>query len=458
MTGRNLRLQLVFLSVFCLGPLGQPTANIAFISLDSAREVLQGMKSSLPTDLGSVETIDTEKWSVWVQSQDREIRRRLDRDTEDTLTNLLRFGVTFTKEYRIDDEYLPRYGESSLVNAFAEKRADDLIRAFAGPNPSAGIADMRAFLEKKGFSLNTPQERARLKAHLLANLARMRDDFLKYRAQTKDERRFQLFQDRGISLDTNLWPDYLFEVTMRNMVDKGLLKPGTVRRVAVVGPGLDFVNKEAGNDFYPPQSIQPFAVLDSLFRLGLANPASVELYTLDISPDVNLHIARLRKRAAQGQPYVVQLPWNTERPMSDEYRKNFIAYWEKLGKEIGDTVTPIPIPALASATRTRAVKIRPDVAQKITPLDMDVVYQAIEPAAQFDMVIGTNIFLYYGALEQSLARRNIATMLKPGGYLLSNDKLPDTVPSGLHNVMETTVTNSLVPLVADVMVSYQRAN
>lgn len=460
MTGKRTRLPLAVLFALCLTALGQSAPKTKFISLDSAQEVLKAMSNSLPADLGPVGGLDAAKWSAWVERQDREIRNRLDRGTEDTLTNLLRFGVTFTKEYRIDDEYLVHYGESSLVNAFAENRANDLVRALAAPNPPEGLADMRTFLEKKGFSLKTSQARAKLKTYLLANLARMRDDFLKYRAQPKDERRFQLFQDRGISLDTNLWPDYQIEVTMRSMMEKGLLKPGSVRRVAVIGPGLDFANKEAGNDFYPPRTIQPFAVLDSLLRLGLASPATVAVYTLDISPDVNLHIERWRNKAAHGQRYIVQLPWNTERPLSDEYRAKFIAYWEKLGSEIGESVPPIPVPPLASATKTRAISVRPEIVQKIMPLDLNVVYQQLdlEPDSDFDIVVGTNIFLYYSAFEQSLARGNIAAMLKPGGYLLSNDKLPDTVPSGLSNVLETTITMSVDPLVTDLMICYRRLN
>jgi hypothetical protein len=456
---RNRLLFLLALVFFCRPiSVGQEVGKIKFISLDSAQEVLKSMSSSLPPELAPIDKIDAAKWSDWVERQDREVRNRLDRGTEDTLTNLLRFGVTFTKEYRIDDEYLVHYGESSLVNAFAEKRADDLIRALASPSPPEGMAAMRAFLEKKGFSLKTSQDRAKVKKYLLANLARMRDDFLKYRAQTKDDRRFQLFQDRGISLDTNLWPDYQIDATLRELAANGLLNRGSMRRVAIIGPGLDFANKEAGNDFYPPQTIQPFAVLDSLFRLGLADPSILELYTLDISADVNLHIERWRKKAALGQPYVVQLPWNTERPMSEAYRTQFVAYWQNLGSEIGNGVPPIPVPQLAGATRNRAVKIRPQIVRRITPLDMNVVYQQLEPGPnnRFDLAIGTNIFLYYGTFEQTLARRNIAAMLKRGGYLLSNDKLPETVSSGLQKVWVTTTEMSHEPEILDYVFCYRR--
>jgi len=454
--GKTLMLAVAFGS--CLRLFGQSAVPIEFISFQAAQPALKAISDTLPPELKGASPLDADRWSKWVQGQDRAIRQRLDRGTEDTLTNLLRFGVTFTKEYRITDEYLARYGQSSLVNAFAENRANDLIAALGKPNAPEGIAEMRRFVEKQGFSLKTQPERAKLKKYLLENLARLRDEFLKYRAQTKDERRFQLFQDRGISLDTNLWPDYALDLQFRNMVEKRLLKAGSVRRIAIVGPGLDFANKEAGNDFYPPQTIQPFAVLDSLFRLGVADPATVELYTLDISQEVNVHVERAKKKAMQGRSYTVQLPWNTERPMSDEYRTSFIAYWQALGGRIGEPVPPIPVPSAAAATQTRALKIRPEIVRKLTALDMNVVYQRLVPSSEqaFDLVIGTNIFVYYGEFEQLLARANVAAMLKPGGYLLSNDKLADKIPLGLDEVLETPITSSVQPLVRDIMFCYQR--
>ena len=58
-----------------------------------------------------------ESWAAWVRMQDADVRARLERREEDTLTNLLRFGRAFTNEYRIDNPYLFQYGESNLVNS-----------------------------------------------------------------------------------------------------------------------------------------------------------------------------------------------------------------------------------------------------------------------------------------------------------------------------------------------------
>jgi hypothetical protein len=172
-----------------------------------------------------------------------------------------------------------------------------------------------------------------------------------------------------------------------------------------------------------------------------------------------LHIVRAGKNAALGRPYVVQLARNTARPMSDEYRAGFTEYWQALGAQIGQAIAPIPVPSAAAATKSRAVKIRPEMVRKLTALDMNVVYQRLDlpPGQAFDLVIGTNIFVYYGEFEQLLARSNVATMLKPGGYLLSNDKLADKVPFGLNEVLETPITSSVQPLVQDAIFCYQRS-
>ena len=104
------------------------------------------------------------------------------------------------------------------------------------------------------------------------------------------------------------------------------------------------------------------------------------------------------------------------------------------------------------------MKIRPSVVTRIKPVDMNIVFQRLPlpPEERFDLIIGTNIFLYYGGFEQSLARVNVAAMLKPGGYLLSNDKLQDTVPSGLDQVMVTEIPMTMPPVITDYIYCYRR--
>ena len=88
---------------------------------------------------------------------------------------------------------------------------------------------------------------------LLGNLSRMQNGFLQAREEAKANRA-QMFQHRGISLDSNLWPDYDVDLSLQTLLKSGRLKPGGIGRVAIVGSGLDFVNKQQGVDYYPPQT------------------------------------------------------------------------------------------------------------------------------------------------------------------------------------------------------------
>ena len=89
---------------------------------------------------------------------------------------------------------------------------------------------------------------------------------------------------------------------------------------------------------------------------------------------------------------------------------------------------------------------------------MNVVFQnePLPPAERFDMVIGTDTFLYYNELEQALARANLATMIKPGGFLFSNTALAGKGITKLEDSTDTLLPITTVPLVTDRMFSYVR--
>jgi len=299
-----------------------------FLPFSEAQPVLNAYSSTLPAELKQPTAA---AWDKWVRNQDFQIRTRLERGQEDTLTNLLRLGVTYTKEERISYTYLERFGKDKYVDSLVNKRADDLIRALTAPHPSEGMAEMRGFLEKQNFNLKTPDGQKRVKAYLLANLGRMRDEVIRAESElykNKNANLSQQFKDRGISTDSNLYPDYMIQLHLQHMIEQGLLKPGSIHRVAIVGPGLDFVNKNSGSDFYPPQTTQPFAVIDTLARLKLADPATVELYTFDISSRVNRHLDKARKDAAAGKWYTIQLLSSPNDQWNKDYAAGFLDYWQ----------------------------------------------------------------------------------------------------------------------------------
>jgi SAM-dependent methyltransferase len=204
-----------------------------------------------------------------------------------------------------------------------------------------------------------------------------------------------------------------------------------IRRVAIVGPGLDFTDKQEGYDFYPQQMLQPFAVMNSLIRLQLATADTLSVTTFDLSPRVNEHVDRARNRAGQGTPYVVQLPLDAGVPWTPAMH----SYWETFGDRIGVPVSPLLPPRAAGPVKTRAVAVRAPVVQRITSRDLNVTAQhlRLDDTDCFDLIIATNVFVYYDRLQQGLAMMNVARMLRPGGVLLSNNAVVELPASGLKS-------------------------
>ena len=428
-----------------------------FIPFAVAQPVLNAYPDA-PAALKPGGHFTAEAWDKWVRDNDKEIRVRIAQGEENTLTNLLRLGVTYTKQPRISYEDLAQYGKSSYVNSVADKRENDLIHALSAPHLNAGMQEMKALLEREGYSVKTPADQAKVKAYLSANLGRLRDDVARGVREAKVNK-FQAFKDRGISTDSNLYPDYTINVHLKHMMQQGMLQPGSIHRIAIVGPGLDFVNKKSGTDFYPPQTTQPFAILDTLAALGLADPNGVEIYTFDVSSRVNKHLEHARHEAAAGKPYDIQLLSSPSDGWDQSYLSGFLEFWQKLGSHIGKSIAPIPVPdELKGEVWNRAIAIRPNVVKELTPVDMNVVYQTVTlpPDKQFDLVFATNIFVYYGNLEQSLARANIGTMVKPGGFLLTNEALPNVAPSALTDSLKTSIPIASSPQLTDYMFTYAR--
>jgi SAM-dependent methyltransferase len=267
--------------------------------------------------------------------------------------------------------------------------------------------------------------------------------------------RSTLFSTRGLSSDTTLLPNYAIEEALKAIQARKLLPADGVRRVAIIGPGLDFTDKQEGYDFYPQQSIQPFAVIDSLLRLGLARADRLQVTTFDLSPRVNDHLERARQRALRGQAYTLQLPYD---PLAT-WKPEAVRYWERFGDQVGVPAPPIAPPAGVGGVRMRAVSVRPAVAALVTPIDLNIVLQRMEapPAEGFDLIVATNILVYYDNFEQSLALVNIERMLRPGGFLLSNNALVELPFSHVRSVDYTTAVYSDRQGDGDHIVWYQRA-
>jgi SAM-dependent methyltransferase len=91
----------------------------------------------------------------------------------------------------------------------------------------------------------------------------------------------------------------------------------------------------------------------------------------------------------------------------------------------------------------RSVVVPPPVVLSVLPRDLNVVVQRLAPlpeAEQFDLILATNILLYYDVFEQSLAVANVAAMLRPGGVFLTNDRIFELPASRVRSAGFTNVT------------------
>src|SRR5579864_4372265 len=290
------------------------------------------VRDTLPLFAGSgvpgTDIADAAAWDPWIREQDQRVRERIDRGVEDSISNLILYGSSFTNLPRLPAAETSLTPDGELSDE-ARVRLHALAAALASSSHNERIQFVRQFLSRKGIA---PPQREEF---LTQNLKRYAQEQREYQQKLEQAgkaadpaevllTRGTLYQSRGLSVDTSLLPNFALEDTLRAMLRKGALVPGKIHRIAIIGPGLDFTDKRDGYDFYPLQTLQPFAVLEALQRLTPAAARdSLQVVTFDLNPAVNAHIALLAKNAKAGRPYVVQLPRDT----SAEWSAPAVAYW-----------------------------------------------------------------------------------------------------------------------------------
>lgn len=431
-------------------------ATAVYATYADVRPILTALAEILPPELRTAGAPEA-TWNAWAATYDRQIRARLERGDDDTMVNWLLLGTTFTSRPRAALD-LAATDVSHLPPAIAA-RARDLVTALRTPGTDERRLFARRLLEAKGHSVGSAADRERLIAYLLGEVARVAGEQAGHARDLAAARslgdtsqefaaRSRLFRTRGLSLDTSLQPAFAVDQSLRELRGRGLLKAGAIRDVAVIGPGLDFSDKSSGYDFYPQQSLQPFLLIDSLARLGLADAATVRVTTLDVSPRVNEHLAGMRRRATAGQPYRFRLPLAA----GIVWHPDLVAYWSAAGSHIG-AVSGAAAPA--AGARVRAVSVRPRVALRVEPAELNIVVQRLA-GRQFDLIVATNVFIYYDTLDQALALSNVAAMLRPGAVLLTNNALLELPSTPVRSVGYQTVRYSERPDDGDHVVWYQR--
>jgi hypothetical protein len=428
---------------------------VRFLRYEEAAETL---KLFADAGLSTIDVKDSDGWNEWVHKRDAEVRARVDQGVEDSISNLILYGASYTSLPRLENAESAASAAGELTAA-ARARVHALAVALPNGARNERLRFVSEFLARKGIAKESVETK------LLENLKRLIAEQRAYQEKLKESEaasdpaakllaRGTLFQERGLSADTSLLPNYALEDTLKTMLRKGALQPGSMHRILVIGPGLDFTDKRDGYDFYPVQTIQPFAMLEAVARLGLGKAEEISVVSADLNAGVNAHIARMAERGRAGQPYTVQLP----RLVSAEWSPEAVAYWQKFGEMLGTPVKPLPVPASVIDVTMRAVAIRPRYAAQMRGYDINVVTQTMDvPEGQgFDLVVATNVLVYYDLFQQALAMGSIAHMMNHGGIFLANHALPTQHAPTLEFLGRRTVAYTPSGAYGDDVVVYRR--
>jgi hypothetical protein len=422
-----------------------------FIPYRDASPVIEALRQNLPPELRGKTAADLEvAWPRWVVQRDQAIRARLERGDEDSIVHFWHYGTSFTKLPPVTERNVAGLGGPDAAARILEQRLDDLVTGIASPRTNERLQFAQRVLERHGIDPTTSAGVVQARAYLEALRRRVLEELDEQRKTLQSAQHLEpaaavaafgtMFRDRGLSSDTSLLPSFAIEQAFEARMKQGLIGAGRVRRIAIVGPGLDFANKDEGYDFYPQQTIQPFGLMDSLVRLGLAKEAELIVTTFDLSPRVNQHLDAIVKRARSGADTVVFVPLQGDA----QWNAGVVDYWRRFGNSIGKDVEAGAAPPSAGAVWIRAVRIPAARVASIVPLDVNIVLERLEPLAadqRFDLIVATNILVYYDVFEQELALANIASMLRPGGLFLTNTPLPPLPPMKLSD-RYTTVSYS----------------
>jgi hypothetical protein len=355
-------------------------------------------------------------WDFWIYGRETQLRGQAERGIEDSISALILFGNSFTASPKIAN-------------------AQEAVNAAGGLTPAV-LARVDAFIQALD-----ERDDERFQTIL---------EFLRRRRVTAEELRpFLIGIVRSLALDSQLEErrhenttsalllvDYAFEDTLRELKSKGQV-PEHVRRIAVIGTGLDFAGTPDHFDFHPPQALAPFAILETALRLKLAQPDEVREVVFDSS---TFALAQLRSATAKtraGGRYELQLPRRT----SEGWNTAATSYWSHFGEIIGTVATPLPVPQGLRDVETRAVIVKLQFAGRISAEEMNVVTQSAEesPGQGFDLVVALHSQIDHDRIEQALALASVAQMLNTGGIFLADAGVSAVVPQDLTSLGERHV-------------------
>ena len=287
-------------------------------------------------------------------------------------------------------------------------RTRDLLRALDSRDSDLRIVYFRQ-LAAAALPHGAGREDAVLREYLRASRFLYKKEFVARQAPDAADAVASLYRSRGLSTDTAVEAGYLVHLGLG--VLKSLEPDRRIRRVVIVGPGLDLAPRMALIDASPPESYQPWAVIDALVDLGLARLDDLHVIGADINPRVVSHLQRER-----AEPPLLRLASGLREGPQLVIERGYREYFARLGDAIAASGEPV---REAGGRLMKNVRVGTAAAQALAATRLDIVTERLD--GPVDLVIATNVLPYFDEVELALAISNIASMLAPGGVFLHNE-------------------------------------
>jgi hypothetical protein len=359
-------------------------------------------------------------------------RRIRDGDLDHLIFYLLQ-SKGFTSQPSIE----PALGAKALVDGLENNERDAFLRG-GDADPSrmsiAARSRLAAFLKALDAPTRDPRllyfnelvrttlpDKGTREAGLVREYLRVmrfvyQKEFVAQRSNRPAEAVAELYRSRGLSTDTAVEAGYLVSIGLGIL--KSLEPDRLVRRVLIVGPGLDLAPRTALLEAGPPESYQPWAVIDALLSHGLARVDELTVVAADINPRVVSHLRRARD-TPPALTLVSEIRESDMLSLSAAYRD----YFSGLGRAIAVAGAP-PVSGKGQGGHLRSTfRVSPAAARALEAVSLDIVTDRLE-GLRYDLVVATNILPYFDDGELMLAMANVAGMLAPGGIFLHNEARP----------------------------------
>lgn len=216
---------------------------------------------------------------------------------------------------------------------------------------------------------------------------------------------------------------------MQFLGENATLISGPVKRVLVVGAGLDYVPLGFSTTV-PTQINEPFLVMDTVLNHFSASLDDLNIDVADINPRVIRHLMDAKEKTKRGELYSLNLHWDSYHGFWGESPVAHLPLREQVHIKKEDKVH---YSKMSDDFEYTLYWDRADLDSRILdhihPRQCDIANDAAGEESQYDLIIMLHVAHYLNNTERMLALDNMANALRPGGLLFTDGLEMEVTPN-----------------------------